>query len=199
MLARADEIDAVDASAAMIERGQRLPGGDDPRLNWILARAEDAPLRPRYGLAVAASSLHWMDWDVVLPRLRDALRPGAFLALFDDQTVAPPWQAELNAIIPRYSTNRDFQPYRLIDELEHRRLFRVAGSRATAAVAFCQGIDAYVESFHSRNGFSRQRMTADAAAEFDTAVRAAVAPHAIDGDVTLQLCSTVTWGRPCPS
>jgi SAM-dependent methyltransferase len=198
MLDRVDAIDAVDASPAMIERGRRLPGGDDAKLQWTVARAEEAALCPPYGLIVAASSLHWMDWDVVLPRLCDALLPGAFLALFDDQTIAPPWSDRLNAIIPRYSTNREFEPYRLIDELELRGLFRSAGSRMTGTVAFAQDLDAYLESFHSRNGFSRQRQAIDDAQAFDDAVREMVEPYAINGRVELRLCSTVQWGWPCP-
>ena len=38
-------IDAVDPSAAMIARGRALPGGDDPRINWILGRADQTILR----------------------------------------------------------------------------------------------------------------------------------------------------------
>src|SRR5439155_27011914 len=113
---KVDGIDAVDASAAMIERGRHLPGGGDARLNWILAPAETAPLRPPYGLVVAASSLHWMDWDVVLPRIKSTVAPGAFLAIFDDNSMPPLWHAQLDAIIPRYSTNREFEPYWLLDE-----------------------------------------------------------------------------------
>ena len=195
---KVDGIDAVDASAAMIDRGRRLPGGGDARLNWILAPAETARLRPPYGLVVAASSLHWMDWEVVLPRIKSALAPGAFLASFDDDSLPPPWQAQLDAIIPRYSTNREFEPYRLIDELERRGLFRRIGSRTTTPVCFRQSIEAYVESFHSRNGFSRERMTAAAAREFDQAVRDAVAPHARGAFVELHPAVTVHWGVPCP-
>ena len=39
-------------------------------------------------------------------------------------------------------------------------------------------VDRYVEMFHARNGFSRQRMDAQSAAEFDAAVRELVAPFA---------------------
>src|SRR5438270_13066726 len=45
-----DRLDAVDVSAAMIEEGRHLPGGDDPRLRWIVGRVEDAPLDPPYAL-----------------------------------------------------------------------------------------------------------------------------------------------------
>ena len=40
---------------------------------------ETAPLDPPYVLAVAGESLHWMEWSVVLPRLAEALEPGALL------------------------------------------------------------------------------------------------------------------------
>ncbi len=67
LIERADGIDAVDVSVGMIDAGKRLPGGDDPRLHWICDRAEDVSLDPPYALATAASSLHWMDWDVETP------------------------------------------------------------------------------------------------------------------------------------
>jgi SAM-dependent methyltransferase len=191
-----DEIDALDASPAMIRRGRWLPGGSDRRLNWIIGRAEDAPLRPPYALVIAASSLHWMDWDIVLPRIRKVLARQALLAIFDDQTSPPPWQERLNAIVPYYSTNREFQAYRLIDELTDRGLFRARESISTRTVAYRQSIDDYVESFHSRNGFSRQRMSAADADTFDKTVRAIVAPHAQDGQVQLELYCTIHLGRP---
>src|SRR5438067_511879 len=79
-------IAAVDPSAAMIARGRALPGGDEPRIHWILGRAEDAPLSPPYGLITVGASLHWMRPDEVLPRFRDALAPGAYLAVLDTET-----------------------------------------------------------------------------------------------------------------
>ncbi len=65
-----DFVDAVDCSAAMIERGQTLPGGDRPNLSWIRRYAEEVPLpRAIYGLVTAGESLHWMDWARLMPRL----------------------------------------------------------------------------------------------------------------------------------
>src|SRR5438309_1253245 len=50
MAALVERIDAIDFSLEMLEHGKRLPGGDNPRLNWICAPVEEAPLDPPYGL-----------------------------------------------------------------------------------------------------------------------------------------------------
>ena len=58
-------------------------------------------------------------------------------------------------------------------------------------------IDRYVELLHARNGFSRQRMAPQPAAEFDDTVREFVSPFA-DGDMLeLGMTTSITWG--CPS
>src|SRR5687767_14999630 len=74
-------VDAVDASEAMVAIGKSLPSGEHPHIHWRLGMAEEAPLDPPYGLATAGESLHWMDWDVVLPRVARSLVPGAVLAI----------------------------------------------------------------------------------------------------------------------
>jgi ubiquinone/menaquinone biosynthesis C-methylase UbiE len=68
-----DRVDAVDFSAPMIEKGRMLPGGDHPRLNWIYGRVEEITLQPPYALITAGESLHWMAWEIVLPRFQRIL------------------------------------------------------------------------------------------------------------------------------
>jgi hypothetical protein len=72
----------------------------------------------------------------------------------------------------------------------------VAGWTKTAQRSFSQDVDEYVEAFHSMNGFSRQRMEARAAAEFDAALRSMVAPFASNGYVRFNLSTDIVWGRP---
>ncbi len=197
MLAQvAARVDAVDPSAEMIARGKLLPGGDLPTLRWILAPAETAPLDPPYGLITAAASLHWMQWSVVLPRFRAALALGALIAIVGDGWLPLPWERDLTPIITRYTTNRLYQPYDVIHEIEARGLFEKIGERQTAPVPFEQPLDAYVESFHARNGFSRERMRSGDAEAFDAAVHELVAPHAPDGIVRMEITSRVVWGHP---
>jgi len=195
MLGRVERIHALDWSAAMVAAGRRLPGGDAPTITWTVGRAEDAPLYPPYGIIVAGASLHWMDWQVVMPRLRAALAPGAYIAIVEEGTQPAPWHSAVGRLCAAYSTNRDYQPYRVIDELSRRGLFRVEGSEQTPPLLFVQTLEDYVESFHARNGFSRDRMTAEAAQAFDQQVRDLVLPHALDGQVTLAVFATVVWGK----
>lgn len=192
-------IDAVDVSSRMIAQGKALPGGDAPNLRWIVAAAEDAPLEPPYSLITAGESLHWMDWPVVMPRLRDALAPGAYLAIVERGEERSPWSEALLGLIVRYTTNRDYQPYNLTSELESRGLFTKVGEQRTRSVPFEQPVEDYIESIHSRNGFSRDRMPPEDAEVFDAGVRELVAPHAHDGILRLQISAVAVWGVPAPA
>lgn len=192
----AERVDAVDPSAAMLAAGHMRPGGDDPRLRWIAGAMEDVPLGGPYGLITTGESLHWMDWPVVMRRFRALLASGGWLAIVNRVEQRNPWADDLQQLIDRYSTNRDYQPYDLIQELTQRELLRVAGSEHTEFRPFSQSIADYIESIHSRNGFSRDRMTTEAAASFDLAVRALLQAHASDDHITLQIGGSVIWGEP---
>jgi SAM-dependent methyltransferase len=189
-------LDAVDASSRMIALGKTLPGGNAPNLRWIVAPAEDAPLEPPYALITAGESLHWMDWPVVMPHLRSALAPGAYLAVIERGEERSSWSDDLLRLITRYSTNCDFQPYNLLSELESRGLFTKVDERRTRLVPFEQSVEDYIESIHSRNGLSRDRMRPEDVAAFDAGVRELVAPHAQSGMLRLQISAMVIWGVP---
>lgn len=191
-----ERLDAVDIAPLMVAEGRRLPGGDHPALRWITGAIEDAALDGPYGLVTAAQSLHWMEWDAVMPRLAGVLAPGGRLAIVRERGPALPWNADLQALIRRYSTTRDFQPHDLLDELERRRLFKREGQTQTESWAFTQTIDEYVESFHGRASFSRERMTVEAAAAFDDALGTLVRQHCPDQRVTLAVECDVAWGQP---
>lgn len=197
LVQRVDRVDALDASRAMVERGRLGPGGDHPRLRWIVGPAETAPLSPPYALVVAAASIHWMDWPVVMDRIAASLTPRGWLVIVNEGLATrPPWMDQLLPIIVRYSTNREFRPYDPVEELRSRDLFRVEGWKRVGPVPFTQPVDDYVGSFHARNGLSRDRMRPDDAAAFDAEAAAVVAPHAEDGLVTLQVTASAVWGLP---
>lgn len=196
MAPRVERVDAVDTSAAMISRGKCLPGGDASNLNWIQDRAEDAPLTPPYALVTAGESLHWMDWDVLLPRLAACLMPGGCLAMIDRNELAPPWQEQLMEVIRAFTASLNYEPYDLVELLESRGLFEPLGRVTATAQRTRQSADGYLLSFHSRASLTPQRLGAGGVADFDARVRETVGPWARDGMVTLEWAPTIVWGRP---
>jgi SAM-dependent methyltransferase len=187
-------ITAVDQSARMIERARSLPGGDAPNITWVVGRLEDVPLSGPFSSALAAQSFHWFDWDVLAGRLA-AWVPSRRLVLSERREGPAPWSDALMALYSRFSTNQDFEPFDLVDELTARHYLTVQGRMSDPAQRFAQSIDDYVTAIHSQNGFSLDRMPAADARAFDAAVREAVAPHARDGILTVPVLARVVWGR----
>lgn len=194
MAPRVVRVDAVDMSETMLSRGRESPGGDSPNLRWIASRAEDFDGDGRYGLITAGDSLHWMDWDVVLPKLAGLLAPGGYLAIVHRSDLAPAWQDDLAALIARYSTSRFYETFDLIAELERRGLFEVVGRFTSPERESRQSVDDYVESFHSRSSLSRENMPPDDVAAFDAGLRSLVAPWSADGFVRLRTVGEIVWG-----
>src|SRR5690348_17658299 len=78
-----------------------LPQPPNPTLfpYTLLFRSEQAPLDPPYALITAGASLHWMAWQVVLPRIRQALTPHGMLAIIYDELLPLPWDDALRSVI----------------------------------------------------------------------------------------------------
>ncbi|MEX2227158.1 MAG: class I SAM-dependent methyltransferase [Dehalococcoidia bacterium] len=127
-----ERVDAVDVSAPMLERASGMPGGDHAAIRWLQGRAEDVELDPPYALAVAGDSLHWMDWETVLPRIAAALAPDAVLAIVSAVPVSQLWSPALRDLFARYSVIHNFVESDLIDELRGRGLFEPIGETAGA-------------------------------------------------------------------
>ena len=194
-----EHIDAIDISDAMIEAAKLLDGGDHPAIRWITAPIETAPLQGPYVLITTAASLHWMDWERTLPRFAAHLAPDCMLAVIEDQAHSSPWDGAIGLILKRYSMNTDYMPYSMmtvVRELEHRHLFRLLGEHETQPIIFRQSIDEYIESFHARNGFSRDRMDAYQASACDAALRAALEPYCREQVVEQHIRARVLWGTP---
>ena len=193
---RVAAVDAVDFSANMIARGRQLPGGAAPNLNWIEGPVEEVVLSPPYALITAGESLHWLDWAVVMPRFCELLVPDGVLAIVSKRYSSVPWADELDVLIARYSNNQDYKPYDLVEELTSRGLFSKQGEQVTEPVPFRQSVAAYVESFFSRNGFSRERMSEEKARGFETAVTNLVHSYQSEETFEIQVSGHVVWGQP---
>jgi len=193
-----ERVDAVDFSRTMLDKGRTLPGGDHPHLNWIYGRVEAVALQPPYALITAGESLHWMEWEIVFPLFHQILTPHGYLTIVERRTDNP-WDDDLRTLIPRFSTNKEYRPYNLIDELEQRHLFQRCGTLQTHPVQFIQSGEEYIQSIHSRNGFSRERMSEEEAGSFDLAVGKMIAPYLQEGLLILSVVSGIVWGTPIAS
>jgi 2-polyprenyl-3-methyl-5-hydroxy-6-metoxy-1,4-benzoquinol methylase len=188
-------VDTVDVSAAMVARGRQLPNGTHPSIHWHIGPIETATLTPPYALITAGESLHWMEWNSVLPRFAGLLAPNGYLVILELGHTPMPWSRQLGQLIAQYSTNRDYQAVDLIAELTIRGLFAEQGRTATEPWIFRQSIDDYVESFHGRASFSRERMSLADAHAFDIAVKTLLSQHTHDR-VELPIVATLVWGKP---
>jgi SAM-dependent methyltransferase len=190
---RVQRVTAVDASEAMVAAGQALPGGKAQNLRWLASPMETAPVVGPYALALAGESIHWMNWGVVFPRVRRVMASGAVLALVERHEAPKPWEAALQALVARYSTNRDYEHFELVPGLEQRGYFEPRGRRRSSKRLFTQQREDYIEAMHSRNGFSRSRMGVSASI-FDAAFRDLLMRHGIEDEVSFEIWDEIVWG-----
>ncbi len=194
-----ERIDAVDLSLPMLERARTLPGGNSPKIRWFHGRMEDVELEPPYALVTAGESLHWMEWDVVLPRLARVLTHHGLLAIayVEEQSARfAPWSEGVRQISQRFSNNPAYQPFDWMAALEKERLFQKLGERTYAPVSVSQTVEDYIASQHARSTLSLDTMTAEQARQFDREMQALLLPFAQNGLLTFSVVGGITWGKP---
>lgn len=192
----AERIDAVDLSPQMLALARTLPGGQSPKIRWLLGRAEEVALNPPYALITAGRSLHWMDWNVVLPRFVRLLTPHGVLAIVQTREQRSPWSQELRDLSKRYSARTGSWHQDMIEQLERARLFQQLGEHTTAPMTQRQSIEEYIGRQHSRSGFSLDQMPREQAERFRVEARALLSPFADQEILTLEIVGHITWGKP---
>jgi trans-aconitate methyltransferase len=181
----------------MLERARALPGGDSPKIRWLHGRAEEVETEPPYALITAGESLHWMDWETVLPRWSRELSPHGMLAIAYVVDQPTPWSEGAIDIIRRYATNPTYDPaFKLTDELTERHLFERLGERETSPISVQQTVEEYVAAYHARSSLALNAMTAENALRFDAEMQDLLAPFAHDHMLMLTVAGGITWGRP---
>jgi SAM-dependent methyltransferase len=197
LAARADHVDAVEISDAMVAAGRRRPGGQRRNLRWIIGAAETSKLCGPYALISAGASLHWMSWPILMPRLAEAMSARAVLAIVEHGPRDVPWHDDIVEVIRRHSRSPNYDPgFSLVDALRDGGFFIPAGHVETVPVTFRQPIEDYVEQFHSTASLAREHMPTDESAAFSAAACRAVAPWASEGVLEMPIVASIHWGRP---
>ena len=133
-----------------------------------------------------------MDWNIVMLRFAELLLEGAYLAGVGTTMIPSPWTL-LGEMLSRYRTDRSIaQPH----DVQEQHLFQVVGKRATETISFVQSVDDVVASYHSRVGFSRERMGSVQAAAFYQEAKETLLKAYPSGMVPFQLRGHVVWGFP---
>ena len=193
----AKRVDAVDPSAAMLREARRMPGSDNDRIRWTLGTAESVALDPPYGLITSGSSIHWMDPDLVMPRFRASLAPGAVLAIVNSESVYPKeeWRDEFLGLIRAFSPNPHHLEFaELVRSLETSGHFIRGGTRKAQPVPYEQSLDDYMGMLASTSTLSRTTL-GPRADDFERDARAIFARQNL-ASVRADLVGEVVWGRP---
>ena len=191
------QVTALDPAAAMIEAGRAADAGRHGNIVWTCRRAEDLSTDQTFDLVTAGTAIHWMDHDVLFPKLA-AITPLLAVIGADGQERPP---CDLGAWL-EFKTRwlaRDGRVYDLAglnaDARRYEPWLDIAG-RAQFAFTFRQSVKDFTASLHSTATWARAAMGQALAAEFDGELEALLAPYAKDGLLKLDLVSELTWGAP---
>jgi ubiquinone/menaquinone biosynthesis C-methylase UbiE len=189
-------VTAVDPSALML-RAARTIGTEHENIEWIQGRAEEISLDGPFDLAVVGAAIHWMQPEIVLPKLAKALRPEAPLVLVNgDEPSDAGWIEAYRAHVTRWirlggATPRDPSTAKpaYADWIDVR-------GQETFVDEVDQSIDDLIEAEHSRATWSRACMGPEAAAMFDRELRELLQPHATAGRISYRTEATLIIARP---
>jgi len=200
-----DEVVALDPSEAMIATGIAQDAGAHRNIRWTRLRGEDFGADERFDLVACGSAIHWMDPQVLFPKL---VRWTDVLAVLGNDPIfpAPPppcgrrawvdflceWRERTGRVPPAGWRDPSLATP---PPTPHHAWMDLAG-REAFAFPFKQSVEDFVASCHSRVSWPRSQMGAGLAAEFDAALDALMRPHATDGILDLEIVSELTWGVP---
>jgi len=199
------EVTAVDPSALMIAAGKAQDAGRCPNISWRAMRGEDFKSTEGFDLVTAASSIHWMDAEVLFPKLTHWT--GVLAVLNNDPTFPQPpppcghdtwidfleaWFAKTGRAVPAAWRDAANPP----ESLAPHEAWMDDVRRERFSFSFRQSVEDFVASSHSRVSWPRSRMGRDLAGEFDSALDALMRRFSIDGMLELEIVSELTWGAP---
>jgi hypothetical protein len=179
----------VDPSAEMV----RAASAKGSSASFVSSYIEEFSTDHKFDLFVAANSIHWPDWSLMFPLLKSISKEHAKLAIVTggDLVLEDIKEKVLN-IVKNYSTTQNFKPYSIVDMLIEQGYISNANITELPVESISQSVSDYVASFHARNGFSLDRMSAEQANAFDNEIISVLARNGYGSVVTGQVRFKVT-------
>ena len=168
MAKRFEEVVAVDPSAKMIALGQSLENGQATNIDWVVAKAEDAPIKGSFDIATFGSSIHWMDPECLFAKLKGHLRPKHLVAIVSgDEPFEPSWDSEFQRFLAKWVPevtgralgSKEWQATRI----RHLDYLDIQETLDFVSDPFEQTVHSFVLCQHSRNTFTLSRLGTRAA------------------------------------
>jgi SAM-dependent methyltransferase len=196
------EVVALDPSAAMIEAGQAAArrvadAGRHGGTAWICDTAEAYRTDRGFDLVTAGTSIHWLDHEAVFPKLAGWTGTLAVIG-GDEPAVAPCGDEAWTAFLARWlaRVGGRYDPAGAAAEAERHEAWMDIAGRKEFPFTVRQSVAEFIRGQHSRATWSRAVMGETLATEFDRELEALLRPFATDGQLALDMVSTLTWGVP---
>ncbi|HEX4302432.1 MAG TPA: class I SAM-dependent methyltransferase [Rhizomicrobium sp.] len=192
-----EQVLAIDPAGAMIGEARALYGVSKTNIAWRHARAEDTALPDAIDLITAGTAIHWMAHEILFPKLAE--RTNLVAIVTGDAPINPLWQdawrATMTAWLNRLHGIAYDETAFAADGQRYEPWLDIAGRR-DFTFAYRQSVEDFIACQHSRASWSRTLMGETLSAEFDRDLAALLRPFAKDGQLTLNLTSTLVWGAP---
>ncbi len=181
------EVVAMDPEPEMLAAARAAAAGAPGRIGFVLGGSQSlGPALGRFSLATMGRSFHWMDRERTLAVLDTLIEPRGGVALFADRHPGAPenaWHAGWRQVRDRFA-ERDRDPR--LDNRDHERVLRRSPFCAIRRLAERYRRQASVDELVARAlsaSTTSPEVLGSTRADFEAALRAAVAPYAEGGMV----------------
>ncbi len=194
------EVIAVDPSGPMLEAGREL--SQRANIAWREARTEALDLEPPIDLITIGAAIHWMDHEIVFPKMARWLGERGTLAVLSGGSGSgvaaaawgDSWIGFLKAWLARLGRSYDPAGFAAAGQ-SYMSWMDVSGSE-DFAFEFEQAVEDFISAQHSTATFARAKMGEAQSAAYDAELQAVLEPFADNGVLRFEVQSNLVWGRP---
>src|SRR5258708_322594 len=148
------------------------------------------------------TAVHWMQHDMVFPRMASWLRRNGMLAIISSERGNEPAYADRNArwieFLRRWldRVGRQYDPVGFAAAgRTYAAWMNILGEEQFES-DFQQPLEHYIALQHSTATFARAKMGHQLASEFDSDLHATLSPSTEDGLLQFLMRSRLVWGKP---